>query len=38
MASDIQVQKYGWQMDGRPLVYYKLTLWATGSDELKIKK
>ena len=32
---DIQVWKCGWRMDDRPLVYYKLTLWAFGSGELK---
>ena len=34
---DIQVWKCGrWQrMDDRPLVYYKFTLWAFGSGELK---
>ena len=34
---DIQVWKCGWrrQMDDGPLVYYKLTLWAFGSGELK---
>ena len=33
---DIQVQKCGRWTDGRPLVYYKLTLWAFSSGELKI--
>ena len=37
---DIQVWKCGWwrtTTDGGPLVYFKLTLWAFGSGELKIE-
>ena len=35
----IQVWKCGWQRtDDGPLVYYKLTLWAFGSGELKIRQ
>ena len=34
---DIQVWKCGWQTDDGSLVYYKLTLWAFGSGELKTK-
>ena len=33
---DIQIWKCGRQTDDGPLVYYKLTLWAFGSGELKI--
>ena len=33
---DIQVWKCGLRTDDGPLVYYKLTLWAFGSGELKI--
>ena len=35
---DIQVWKCGRRRDDRPLVYYKLTLWAFGSGELKNKR
>ena len=35
---DIQVWKCGRRTDDRPLVYYKLTLWAFGSGELTTKK
>ena len=34
---DIQVWKCGRRTDDGPLVYYKLTLWAFGSGELKTK-
>ena len=35
---DIQIWKCGrWRTDDRPLVYYKLTLWAFSSGELKKK-
>ena len=35
---DIQVWKCGRRMEDGPLVYYKLTLWAFDSGELKIKQ